>query len=627
MHFTVNLGGRERRFKRTARIYKKDIRLDLNRYDEEKLRELIDFYKYDPVSTASLFLEESQLNGMRRWLPRALTNVWWNEDEGFSRFFDELRSLYEDNPVIPAPFGEKALKSRLMQGFGLSKRGMRYGLYNPYDPLTRNYWRALGYNQKGVVEFVRFKGEGIHVVSINGTVLPRETIRLEKSWELDYSSVEAFARGKDGSGGIVFIYQTTGVILKGLNKSEPINIYDNTIAGLIVPPGERDREEGKRVRDEWINPQWLIEKKAQGYRDEKMQKLFSKRHERLNLLADEIVPLVNELYDEIGQLTSRQVYYQAVVRGLIFNHSKSYNNFIRFVTKLKEWGVLNYDLFEDRSRQFNRPNLWSFKFSPAEYYSKILSEIDGPELDIWEDQPYYVELWVEKEALLPLLWKIGEKFRISTFSLKGFSSRQKLYEAYKHLKQKRMEGKHCVILYMGDLGPSGIGIFRALKEKPLKQWRKDLRGFLYPSRGFPLEDGEEEEDEVERELCEKLTDVAEVERIALTKEQVEQYLKPHDLFKPDSQRVKMSDPRAKAFLEEFGKDLGDNCYELDALSPNVLMEIASEAIARYFDPSKAGDEERWMRDFKKIKGSLSMVAERLISKLETHGAEEIIDGI
>ena len=222
--------------------------------------------------------------------------------------------------------------------------------------------------------------------------------------------------------------------------------------------------------------------------------------------------------------------------------------------------------------------------------------------------------------------------RISTFPLKGFASKQKLYESYKHLESKKTEGKRCVILYMGDLDPSGIGIFKALKEKPLKQWRRDLREFLKSKKNRVLE-GDEEGDHSEKDemnekdkvaegvFCERLMDVTEVERIALTEDQMDHYLKPHGLFDPDVQEVKMSDTRAKGFLEEFGKRLGNKCYELDALLPKVFLKIAHNAISGYFDPSKAGDENKWKRVFEKYRDSLLKIAIEKMKKGKFQSAE------
>jgi hypothetical protein len=46
--------------------------------------------------------------------------------------------------------------------------------------------------------------------------------------------------------------------------------------------------------------------------NETIAKLIGPPDERLSLLADEIVPLVNKLFQEVGRVSSRQVYYQAV---------------------------------------------------------------------------------------------------------------------------------------------------------------------------------------------------------------------------------------------------------------------------------------------------------------------------
>jgi hypothetical protein len=627
VQFTVNIDGKDRRFKRTARTYKKDVRLDLDRYDEQELRELIRSYKYDAESSACLFLDRSQLYEIKLWLPRTLKDDRWTENKHFSTFMKKLRSLYNVNPVRPAPFGESALKSRVMQVLELSKGEMSYGSINPYEHLKSNQGRGRGDHLNGTVEFVRFKGERIHVVSVNSTVLPGERLMLETPWDSRLRSVEDLVRGKDGQEeGIAFVYQTTDQILKGLNKMEWVYIDNKTIPKLIVPPGERGEMKRKNSRMEWINPQWLEAKKAEGYKDQEMQKLFSKQYESLSLLTDEIVPLVKKLFEEIGRISLRQMYYQVVVRGLIFNTSRSSKNFDRLLIKLREWGILEYDLFEDRSRTIHRPNLLSFDVSPAEYFCDLISGINQPQLDIWEDQDSYVELWVEKEALLPLLEKIGERWRISTFPLKGFASKQKLYESYKHLESKKREGKRCVILYMGDLDPSGMGIFKALKEKPLKQWRRDLREFLGSKKSHVLEGNEEgnhsgkeeetneKDEEAEGVLCERLMDVTEIERIALTEDQVDHYLKPHGLFDPDIQEIKMSDTRAKGFLEEFGKRLGHRCYELDALSPKVFLKIAHNAIAGYFDRSKAGDENKWKRIFEKYRDNLLKIAIEMMKK-------------
>jgi len=574
VQFRINIDGAAKMFRKTTKSYRKDIRLDLKRYSEDEFEDLANLYNYDVRSLAALFLDANQLYTAEQGL-----SLITRDSKGWiDRLYYHLKSLFEENPVRPILFGERAIKSRIRQVTGVSERKMKYASLNPYK-YEGGTNEGRGKNLEGAVEFVKFKYGRTNVLSINGTVLPVGTIEVNVPWGENIlgEPVEKLARGKEGDGSIAFIYHTTDQIFKDINKMGKVLIENETIAKLIVPQDERN--ERKISHKVWINPQWLEKKKVEGYRDEEMKTLFQKQHERLSLLSDEIVYLVNGLYQEVGEISIRQAYYQTIVKGLIFNTLSSWKNFGRTLTKLREWGVIEYDLFEDRTRHISRPSLLSFNLSPEEYCRESIFAIPQPKLDIWESQDYNVELWVEKEALLHLLMKIKEKWRIAIFPIKGFISRQKLYEAYKYLKSKNKKGKKCVILYMGDLDPSGIAIFRALKEKPLKKLRKDLKDFLMTRKNVDTEEDEKEDwssDEIEEVLCQRLSDVAEIERIALSVDQVEQYSKPLGLFSPDLQEVKMSDTRAKAFLDEYGDKLGNKCYELDTLPPQVFLEIASE---------------------------------------------------
>ena len=63
-----------------------------------------------------------------------------------------------------------------------------------------------------------------------------------------------------------------------------------------------------------------------------------------------------------------------------------------------------------------------------------------------------------------------------------------------------------------------------------------------------------------------------IERIALTIAQVRQYnLAPNP--------TKSADTRSKAYVQQFGKQ----CWELDALRPDVLEELVKEHIKKYIN--------------------------------------------
>ena len=63
--------------------------------------------------------------------------------------------------------------------------------------------------------------------------------------------------------------------------------------------------------------------------------------------------------------------------------------------------------------------------------------------------------------------------------------------------------------------------------------------------------------------------------MALTTEQVGQY-------NPPPNPAKITDPRAKDYIKNFG----DKSWELDALKPDVLVNLTEQAILKYLDVTR-----------------------------------------
>ena len=105
-------------------------------------------------------------------------------------------------------------------------------------------------------------------------------------------------------------------------------------------------------------------------------------------------------------------------------------------------------------------------------------------------------------------------------------------EAIERLKLHK--DKKIVVLYCGDLDPTGIMIYENLK----------------------------------REIQN-----VEIKRIALTAEQVEKY-----------NLIEMPEMKGRdTTIEKFKSENGDKAYELDALPPEELIKILDNAIAEYYD--------------------------------------------
>ena len=132
---------------------------------------------------------------------------------------------------------------------------------------------------------------------------------------------------------------------------------------------------------------------------------------------------------------------------------------------------------------------------------------------------------------------------------KGYSSTSAMHEAALRIKEKMDEGKICHVLYLGDHDPSGVDMGRDIKKR--------LAEFE----------------------CE-----VEIERIALTMEQIRKYNLPSDT-------VKTTDSRSTKYIQKYG----NRYWELDALNPEILTDLLASSILAYLDEdkySKKKDQEK-----------------------------------
>lgn len=233
------------------------------------------------------------------------------------------------------------------------------------------------------------------------------------------------------------------------------------------------------------------------------------------------------------RLTLRQLYYQLVVRNIVTNMERSYQNLSRIISDGRLAGLVDWDAIEDRIRVPRLPFIW--RSGPAAY---LRASIGGYRLDRWEDQSYYVELWVEKDALAGVLEPIATGRDVTMMVNRGYSSQSAMHDAYERFMDASLDGKECVLLYLGDLDPSGEDMVRDISDR------------LNEVFGTPVD----------------------VRKIAITPAQVAQY-------NPPPNPAKMSDSRANGFVKKHGYE----SYEVDALPPNVLTQVINDAIDSLID--------------------------------------------
>jgi hypothetical protein len=247
------------------------------------------------------------------------------------------------------------------------------------------------------------------------------------------------------------------------------------------------------------------------------------------VVIDQMRAILEEYAAQGYTMTLRQGFYQMVSRGLMPNRQSEYDRLGRIVSEARLAGLLDWSHLEDRTRRLADLPHWG---SPESILLAVASQY---RTERWADQPERVEVWVEKEALAAVIGGSAEAQDVPWFSARGYNSQSAQWRAARrHLANER-RGQRTTVIYLGDHDPSGLDMPRDIQD----------RFVTFGTR-------------------------TQVERIALTMEQVQQ-------FGPPPNPAKMTDSRAPEYIEQWGTE----SWELDALPPDVLDTLITDAIARH----------------------------------------------
>ncbi len=251
----------------------------------------------------------------------------------------------------------------------------------------------------------------------------------------------------------------------------------------------------------------------------------------------QIIQKVNNLiatYSAQGYtLTLRQLYYQFVARDWIRNKQQEYKRLGDIVSDGRLAGLIDWKAIEDRTRELGENPHWQDSAQIVEICGKQFR------LDKWDDQPYRVEVWVEKDALEGVVGKAAKEMDIAYFSCRGYTSQTSMWEAGQRLIGYIREGQKIVILHLGDHDPSGIDMSRDIQER-LYMFTGGAR-FIFKT-------------------------------IALNEDQIAQY-------NPPPNPAKTTDSRYNGYRDRYG----DDSWELDALDPWVIHQLIIDNVLPYRD--------------------------------------------
>lgn len=256
-----------------------------------------------------------------------------------------------------------------------------------------------------------------------------------------------------------------------------------------------------------------------------------------------IVDFLQQGYD----LTLRQLYYQFIAQDLFpeswrdklpphsKNIEKNYDKLGSIINDARLAGLVDWSAIADRTRATKQNSHWE---NPGQIIDAC---VDQFQVDKWGGQSVRPEVWIEKDALIGVISDICRKLDVTYFSCRGYNSQSNMWRAgQRMLDYIEDEEQEPMVLHLGDHDPSGIDMTRDIRDR--------LNLFVGSSG------------------C------VQVDRLALNMDQVDQY-------NPPPSPAKVSDSRAKDYIQQYGHD----SWELDALDPNTISNLISDRVMKLRD--------------------------------------------
>jgi len=264
-----------------------------------------------------------------------------------------------------------------------------------------------------------------------------------------------------------------------------------------------------------------------------------------NLPSEKIVRYCNDFYSRYLEYPSvRDIFYRFVDE--FWPNTKSvYRGLSKWLVNKRLDGVIDWRLVRDGSgREIGGGDFT--KNEPEEYVRRQIAEFrESPKyyrLPMWEGQPYKVVVASEKEADYPIVNSVLGNLCVHTFYERGYSGWRPLFQIAKEIVK---EGDKLVILPLGDFDPSG----------------EDIVSFLGRAMA-------------------KLGLAAIVEKVAVTKEQVNHFRLPHRPEEEEEIKKLQRDPRFKSW--PYGLYRVETAA-LRAKAPDYFDDLLKKAVLKYFN--------------------------------------------
>lgn len=248
----------------------------------------------------------------------------------------------------------------------------------------------------------------------------------------------------------------------------------------------------------------------------------------------ELIEASIEILREIQPATVRAVCYRLFTLGLIDSMTKNNTNRVgRQLVDAREDSSIPWSWIVDETRSVEALPTWD---DPEAFGESVMA---GYRRNKWAGQSKRIEVWSEKGTVRGILKPVLDEYEVSFRVMHGYASATAVNQIVDDAWDDTLA------LYVGDFDPSGLHMSEV-----------DLPGRLEEYGGF-APDG---------------STGLEIRRVAL----VAADLADLPSFEASTKR---RDPRYHWFVTRHGH----TCWELDALSPNILRDRVGAAILAELD--------------------------------------------
>ena len=315
-----------------------------------------------------------------------------------------------------------------------------------------------------------------------------------------------------------------------------------------------------------------------------------------------LIKAVREILAEIHPATVRAVCYRLFTGGLIANMSKNETNRVGTqLTWARENNKIPWEWVLDETRDAE-----NYRRGWANPEAFLRAASVSYRRDFWAYQPSHVEVWSEKGTvrgtLAPILEGYGVTFRV----MHGYGSATAVHQVAELSEQ---DEKPWHVFYVGDWDPSGLHMSEvdlptrlarysangdldrqcaelgqtreqvleaiALASLPKEVWEEVIAGKLAVTEALR----QKRRKNIQPPHIKTLGNMR-LTRVALTVEDV-----TYGELSPFDADTKRGDPRWGWYVGRYGQQ----CWELDALSPVILRNRVEAAIQAEIEP------EAWER--------------------------------